>query len=167
MNRGFTLIEMVVTIGILAALTAVLMVTLDPLGQLNKAQNSNREQGLTAVKAALEEYISDQKCYPVSLTFGSNLTVSGKTYISLPQDPNCHKGGWCYIYETDGSTCPQWYVIYYSLQQTNTNLTQQCPLATQQNCLPPNMLSTKYNSCFTSEDYNCSYISQHDITPLQ
>ncbi len=167
MRKGFTLIELIVATSMLMVITTIALIAFDPFAQFAKANDASRKQSLADVKVALEDYFADQGCYPQTLNFGHNLSTAAKTYMTpLPQDPDCGKGGWCYSYETDGTSCPQWYVIYYQLQKSDGALSINCPLAAQTQCLPQNFIYQEYNACISSEDYDCTYISSHDFTPI-
>ena len=61
-RRGFTLVELLVTISILATLMAVLLPNL--MGSRQRARDSRRIQELGTVKNALRLYYNDNQSYP-------------------------------------------------------------------------------------------------------
>lgn len=61
-QAGFTLVELLVTISILATLIAVLLPNL--MGSRQRARDSRRIQELAAVKNALRLYYNDNQSYP-------------------------------------------------------------------------------------------------------
>lgn len=105
-RRGFTVIELLVVIGLIAVLAGVLVVLVNPVGQLQKSRDARRKVDIRQIQSALELYRADQLAYPDAsalATCGVSLTgsVNGSTvtYISkIPCDP---KGG-VYVYAPDG-----------------------------------------------------------------
>ena len=57
--RGFTLIEILVVIGMLAILTTVVLVAVNPLRQFAQARNSQRQSNVAAILNAVTERIAD------------------------------------------------------------------------------------------------------------
>ncbi len=96
--RGFTFIEMLVVLVLLATLMSVVMV------RLNKASVSSRDKkrlvDLRMIQSALSLYYSDWDAYPGSLSFGGKLEDSnGRTYMAeVPTDPEYPKKN--YYYQT-------------------------------------------------------------------
>ena len=133
-SGGFTLIELLVVILILGVLTMALFSLLDPIGQLNKAKDAQRKHDIEQIGSAIDAYFNDNNCYPQSVPFGNSWQVGSTVYMQkVPQDPDCGKGGYCYIYETDAnSNCPQWNVLYAHLMQNMTaqQLLVSCPVKT-------------------------------------
>lgn len=110
-KRGFTLVELLVVIGIVALLSAIGLVVYTSV--LKQGRDSKRQSDLRTIQSGLEQYYSDQGFYPtqdpipskdngldtllgnqaLSQRFHSNignqtLSATPKVYInSLPQDP--------------------------------------------------------------------------------
>jgi prepilin-type N-terminal cleavage/methylation domain-containing protein len=63
-NKGFTLIELIVVIGILGTLAVGAMVALNPLAQFQKANDARRKSDLAQIQRALESYYQDHNNYP-------------------------------------------------------------------------------------------------------
>ncbi len=57
--RGFTLIEILVVIGMLAILSTVVLVAVNPLRQFAQARNSQRQNDVAALLNAISERIAD------------------------------------------------------------------------------------------------------------
>lgn len=106
-GRGFTLIEILIAIGILAALAAVAIVAINPARQFAQARNSQRQSNITTLLNAIGQNIADNKgvftCGSVTLEAnsastsidngsggsGKNLSCLSPTYIPVfPIDPN-------------------------------------------------------------------------------
>ncbi|MFH2061590.1 MAG: prepilin-type N-terminal cleavage/methylation domain-containing protein [Candidatus Beckwithbacteria bacterium] len=86
-NKGFTFIEMLVVITIIAVLT---MIGVTSFGVANrKARDGKRKGDLEQIRAALEIYYTDESDYPPSLTFGTGTITNGSdTYMNpVPNDP--------------------------------------------------------------------------------
>ena len=59
-TKGFTLVELLVVIGILAILTASVVIILNPAELLRQARDSQRFTDLDAVRNAISLYLADQ-----------------------------------------------------------------------------------------------------------
>lgn len=90
-KNGFTLFELLVTISIIAILTAVAVVSFG--GMTKKARDSRRIADLEKIRIALEAARQVGTTYPTSLT---TLVTSGFLQ-QLPTDPKAGVGG-SYVY---------------------------------------------------------------------
>ena len=114
--------ELVVGIGILAILSALLIVILNPFEQFKKADDTKRKSDLAQIQRALEAYYQDFGMYPDdnNATSTYKIVVGGEAiewgsdwspYIEvLPSDPTSTKK---YIYKSDGQS----YWLYASLDR--------------------------------------------------
>lgn len=108
-TSGFTLIEILIVIGIIAILAAIVLVAINPARQFRQANNSQRDSNVNAILTALGQYVVDNKGNTEELAGGSGLpndptdiSDSGTdlcedlvpNYLpSLPTDPDSeHKG---------------------------------------------------------------------------
>ena len=57
-NRGFTLIELIITISILAILVTILVVAINPAEQLARSRDSKRVADLDALKSSINLYLA-------------------------------------------------------------------------------------------------------------
>lgn len=119
--RGFTLIELVVVIGILTILAAGVIAVLNPLEQFKKAADSKRKNDLAQIQRALESYYGDHGKYPSSSSNKINSEELGEInwgdtwppYMNvLPKDNN--PKNYVYYASSDGQT----YYLYTSLDRT-------------------------------------------------
>ncbi|HZX01211.1 MAG TPA: type II secretion system protein, partial [Candidatus Paceibacterota bacterium] len=101
---AFTLVELLIVVGILAVLSTTAVVFLNPLGQLQQARDSNRLTGLESVRQTLS--LLNLGNSPPS--FGSSNVI----YVSLPDDtsPNCASWnlpapptGWSYACQNEAN----------------------------------------------------------------
>lgn len=162
---GFTLVELVVVLGMIGVLLFGLIATLNPVEQYNKATDGTREHDLGQIQRALDAYFNDTGCYPKTLIFGSKWVNGSQVYMEkIPQDPYCAiDASKCYVYETDAtSTCPQWNVLYSSLRGKSITA-RACPLSTLTSCVPSNYSSRGYNFCVVSGNVDCSSVSGYII----
>ena len=117
-KKGFTLIEIVVVMAIIAVLAA--LVTGAIVGARKQMRDTQRISDFRNLRIALEVYYGAHLRYPIMLNyqghcsdFGgkANTGVDGwipnlaPNYINeLPTDPNQQDTGWhCYLYYSDGS----------------------------------------------------------------
>lgn len=164
-SKGFTLIELLVVIIILAALVGVLIMVFNPITQIEKARNATREQDFAHIKTALDTYYNDTGCYPSSIPFGASWSSGTTVYMEkVPEDPDCTSTnkGYCYVYQTDGTSCPQWNILYAQLHAPVPTGTSQCLVASASNCLPSGGLSG-YNYCAVSGKLDCTYLTQNPV----
>lgn len=61
---GFTLIELIIVIGVISVLAGGLLIILNPFAQLAKARDAQRKSDLHQIKLLLEQYYNDHQRYP-------------------------------------------------------------------------------------------------------
>ncbi len=125
---GFTIVELLVVISIIAVLATGFIVIMNPALQLKISRDARRKSDLKQIQAALELYRADQSSYPnpsssnsVAICSGITLAVpcsggSSVAYLqSVPRDPNT---GGHYYYCTSSCTSVNSYRIYTCLENT-------------------------------------------------
>jgi len=117
MKKGFSLIELMIVIAILAILAG--MITGNFINSLKKGRDTERKGDLHQIQSALEFYYHDYQAYPTpdsahGLPFGSALEKGTTTYMKkLPQDP-ASEYSYYYHSDADGS-----FYALYSIIENN------------------------------------------------
>ncbi len=78
-SRGFTLIKILVVIGMLAILSTVVLVAVNPLRQFAQARNSQRQSNVAALLNAVTERIADNG--GVFMSSSTQLVDSCRAYL--------------------------------------------------------------------------------------
>jgi prepilin-type N-terminal cleavage/methylation domain-containing protein len=158
-GAGFTLVELIVAIGILGVLAIAAIIALNPFAQLQKTNDLRRKSDLAQIQRALESYYQDNNQYPISTAapyqiLGVAWGSSWQPYINvLPKDPTSLKN---YVYYSTGQS----YYIYASLDRGSDD-----PKACSENlCSPPTNSSIDMRTACGSG--NCDFgVSSPDVSP--
>lgn len=95
MNRGFSLLEILIVMAILTILTTIGTVSYTSIR--NRSEDARRKTDIEEIRSALEQYKSNNNKYPtpivtitIGLPFGTAGLVDGaNTYMQkIPQDPD-------------------------------------------------------------------------------
>lgn len=115
-NKGFSLVELIVVIAIMAVLVGVLAPTL--IKNVEKSKVSKDEQNLDSVKEAITTVLSDQDYYDT--LYNNSVTVNGKTgSLSISSDLSGTNTALSEIKDSLGST----EVKMSSKKYNNSNVT--------------------------------------------
>lgn len=133
-HAGFTLLELLVVIGIIGALAAIVVAALSPTRQLASTRDAKRQSDVNAILNAVYQYTIDhQGVLPPGIPQGNmprgictvdasscnngvNLRLlSGAYLVSIPVDPRAPENG-------TGT-------MYFIHQNSNSRLTVTAPLA--------------------------------------
>ncbi|MBI5044484.1 MAG: prepilin-type N-terminal cleavage/methylation domain-containing protein [Candidatus Levybacteria bacterium] len=159
---GFTLVELLTVITILATLIYLSLTFINPVKQLDRIHDAKRKEDVAQIKIALDLYYNDNGCYPASLDFGQPWIESSVTYMRrIPQDSQCSSDPTtCYIYQHSGSTCPDWSVLFSKLSTTPS--TSACILSSLSSCVPVDFDSTW--ACTVLGNVDCTYLSSLSLS---
>jgi len=100
---GFSLVELIIVISIVAILSAVLISVLNPQKYQGSTRDSKRKTDLAVIQGALEIYFETNKEYPISggiinSSQSAWSSLVGSEYLSkIPTDPK-NAGGYYYYY---------------------------------------------------------------------
>jgi len=132
-TKAFTLMEMLTVIAIIATISIVAIVLLNPQSQIQRAQDTKQKTDLLSLKKVFEDWYNDKNCYPMpsevcfdpvvgSLTCHicgrEAASPSMSSYLSELPCSLKHPAT-DFTYEVDVSSCPQKYKIYTNLARKN------------------------------------------------
>lgn len=154
-HTGFTLVELLVVMGVIGTLAAGLVMVMNPSGQLAKARDAERKSDLIQLQRALEVYYDDYDKYPDELI---QLKDASAAYIEqIPVDPSHNDVPYLYV---PLSPANQMYRIYTHLESPNDP--HACnPADNADNC--PN---APENSCGLNANESCNFgVSSPNTSP--
>jgi type II secretion system protein G len=128
-KNGFTLVEILIVIVLIGILAAGLIAVINPMEQIQKAQDTKRKSDLSQIQQAVEAYYQNIGKYPTSTTDFKIQGQDGNTvewgasflpYMSiLPKDPSQTK---TYMYYSESQSQNQNYFVYAKLDRGSRDL---------------------------------------------
>ena len=106
-HKGFTLIEVLLVVAIIAILAGIVILAINPSKQLGDSRNAQRTADVNTILNGVYQYSVDNNTIPSTITTtateicatGSNsctglidlstLTTNSKYLVSIPKDPQC------------------------------------------------------------------------------
>ncbi len=161
---GFTLVELVLAMVILASLTTGTFLALNPQRQINKGKDSASQGNMQEIKKALDIYYQDKNCYPTATSVFTNALNTGGQWkegntVYMKKVP-LDGYGRPFVYMTDtNSSCPQWNVLFARLSTPSGNVNI-CPLK-ESGCTPVGFDDSW--ACVTSGSSNCAQVSSTEV----
>jgi prepilin-type N-terminal cleavage/methylation domain-containing protein len=117
-KQGFTLIEILIVVAIIAILASVVLVGLGPTQQ--QGRDARRLSDLREVQTALELYYNKNGVYPDGSTWGVMTTALVGGSIGVSQIPNDPSTNGTYYYQSFASDST--YVIGAKLESANNSV---------------------------------------------
>ena len=158
-SRGFTLVELMIVIAIIAILSGIILTSMT--GSKAKSRDAARISDVNQIQLSLEQYFDRCGQYPATLDPGTNNGCVGivpaitlGSFISvIPKDPS-NNSNFGYATNAGGTNPPTDYVIHAKLESSN---------AAQLNSYPetgkPNWVSV---TCYTGNPASFDYcVSTH------
>ncbi len=147
---------------ILAVLFVIAIVAINPLKQIQKVTDAQRQNDLKQMSIALDAFYNDNGSYPIDI---AELDDASKYIQTVPSDPT-KADTYNYFYIVDRSdSLPQWYALFANLDNKNSDKSL-CALEKAQandGCLPQGNRDTNgdliYNYCVVAGNVDCSYIN--------
>jgi prepilin-type N-terminal cleavage/methylation domain-containing protein len=96
-NRGFTLVELLIVIAILAVLSVTVVVVLNPAELLRQARDSRRLSDLNAIHRAVSLFLTDQSAATWAASYNCTATGTppmGATGCTLSSSTAVNGTGW-------------------------------------------------------------------------
>ncbi|NLI69273.1 MAG: type II secretion system protein [Firmicutes bacterium] len=93
-EKGFTLVELLIVLGIIAVLATVAMLSFG--GRVDEARQSVEKVNITVIQGAVDLYYHDQKKYPETLEDLYDANQNGGPYIRTPLE-DLQEGGVEYV----------------------------------------------------------------------
>lgn len=131
-NNGFTIIELLVVMGILSVLFSIVLVVVNPAVQFSRANNAKRRSDILAILNAIGAYAADNKgVLPSGITTTVSIisdSVGGAEICSalvpkyipaLPVDPS--------LKTNDVTTCTNYNTEYTVVKDANNRVTVVAP----------------------------------------
>lgn len=124
-RSGFTLVELMITLAIMAVVAGIIIFIISPQRQLQKARDARRKDDLNQISQALGQYaLANNNDYPVSTVdyqiTGAPWNSSWQPYlVKVPQDPLPSQ---TYAYQSDGKS----YQLYARLENPDANGCSPC-----------------------------------------
>ena len=105
-SKSFTLIELLIVIGLIGILSGLIIAVIDPEKQRARARDGIRQKDLGIISTALEQYYADNNSYPTSTDIaGLGTTLeAGSVYMQSGTFPSDPKSGYAYCYTGSGQT---------------------------------------------------------------
>lgn len=102
-SQGFTLIELLVVLAVLAVVVGAVVAAINPLQQINRANDGRAKNDIGSVATALQSYYTFNQTYPASTgSFSGDLAVLVPTELkALPTPANSN---YTYTYSSASAT---------------------------------------------------------------
>lgn len=79
-DKAFTLIELLIVIGIIGVLVTIVIIAINPLRLLQDSKDTKMRSDLQQLKASMQLYYNDCKAYPTTSEFNAFSTSAGTAW---------------------------------------------------------------------------------------
>jgi prepilin-type N-terminal cleavage/methylation domain-containing protein len=117
-KSGFTLVELVVVMAILAIIIVITVGVFNPVAQMNKVYDVRAKKDVNRIKIAFEEYANDNKgCFPIVNESGDPLGLlsdagcNTDAFAPWLSTWPCNPKGKHYLIYTEPKACPSWFKV--------------------------------------------------------
>jgi len=129
-EEGFTIMELLIIIALIAALLVAMLALMDPLNIINRAQDGRRKNDLNELRKTFEDWYNDRECYPTGAEVCPAASIVDNTCTICTTDPTspslkpyssqtlCDPKSsykYLYVWDTTNPSCPKFYTIYSRL----------------------------------------------------
>src|SRR5947209_7108256 len=92
-NSGFTLVELIVVMAVIAILAGITIAAVNPAEQLKRGRDTARITSNAQIGRAVQQYYTSQSgAYPAVATWDTALTTNTQEMVSVPTNPTYASG---------------------------------------------------------------------------
>ena len=131
---GFTMVELVVTMGVIAVLVVAAVSIIRPADYIKRSNDTRRMSDLKVLQAAIEQYYGNENGYPatgtIPITTGAAWTFNSITYLTTtPKDPKSPTQDYYYAKDVTcgGTSLIGAYVLCANLEASSGSCTISSP----------------------------------------
>ena len=140
--KGFTLLEILVTVAIIAIITTIAVVATQNVRL--KARDTNRISNVNQVVSALEQYYTRNNTYPTMIVPGEPIQSASTQYLpEVPQNPRPRTDGGCLNNDFHYDKTSDGYQLTFCLGSDNGRLKKGVNVCINGNCLPCEQVKIK------------------------
>lgn len=144
-NQGFTLLELMIVVGIMIILAATSIVIFNPGEKQREQRDALRVSAISQIASALELYYSENKKYPSSLDEISSLNVK-VSVVDPSQDSSCN-----YYYIPDSTYT--YYELYAIKESANFSVPKGQEFVTEVAKSTVTISTDLFTSCSITKPY--------------
>lgn len=129
--KGFTLVELLVVMGIIAVIASGLVIAINPFDKVARANDAKVQNDISQISVALAAFVaSNNGYYPCTVVAGCSVVTQTSGGLQalvdngdLPMVPEPPSGYTPYVYNVDSADAPIQAVVYTDLKANKYNAT--------------------------------------------